>query len=91
MLFSSVTYFDPRTLQVRSIFRAIDPDEYDTVLRTQSNCCTVFVSKDRRSGRQLLQDTSKDSSLTLTDLASTPEGMASLNQIADAFNEVVRQ
>ncbi len=75
---------DPTALQVKSMIRVVSPDEYDEAVIREPASCPLFVTGDRRSGRQLLADASADVGHTVVALASNACGRTELDSIAAA-------
>ncbi len=78
-------------MQVKIAHRLIGPDEYDDAVRRRPDCCPLVMLGDYRSGRQLLADAPADSAETLTSLATTPTGRATLDKVADHLEQLLAQ
>jgi hypothetical protein len=70
------------------MIRVISPDEYDAAVCSEPACCPLFITGDRRSGRQLLADAAADVSHTVAALASTARGRAELDAISAAVDAI---
>lgn len=69
-------------MQIKFAHRLIGPDEYDDAVRRWPTCCPLVMLGDFRSGRQLLADAPADSAETLSSLAMSPTGRATLDNLA---------
>ncbi len=68
--------------------RVISPDEYDAAVLREPASCPLFVTGDRRSGRQLLADALADVSHTVAVFASSALGRVELDSIAAAAEDL---
>ncbi len=73
----------PPIRQTLVVCRVITPREYDEAAQRHPNCCPLVMMGDRRSGQQLLDCAGEDLEQTMESLASSPEGRAQLDCLAE--------
>ncbi len=77
-------------LQAKLACFVVTPQEYDEASLRHPNCCPLVMMGDRRSGQQLLDSAAEDLQQPMECLASSPEGRARLDCLAEHLEQLAQ-